>query len=939
MVQEQTYSAEIDEILKELESSEEGLSQTEVNKRLEQYGPNELQETEKITPLEMFLQQFVNPMVIILLVAIVISVLTVYFDDVHGAEGVIDAIVIAIIVILNAIFGFVQEYRSEQALESLKKMAAPHAQVKRGGRWKDIEARDLVPGDIVAIEQGDIVPADGRLITAVGLSADESALTGESVPVQKTHKPIVLDRPAIGDMKNIAFSGSIISMGKGTMVVTATGMNTEFGKIAEMVQESEDEQTPLQRDLDTLGKQLGGIILILSSLVFFALVFMRGDVPWTEALFIAIALAVAAIPEGMPAIVTVTLAIGVKRMVKKNAIVRKLPAVESLGATTVICSDKTGTITKNEMTVRYLSLRDLQLTITGSGYEKGGKYYIAPSPESCISLTETLEGYDPTGNQDLIRMLEIGQMCSNAVLQEGERENSWEVLGDPTEGALLVAAEKAGVCYDDTHTKYEDITEISFDSTRKRMTTIHKDPEGNYWAFIKGAPEVILERSTLILENGEEHELKEDLKKELLEKNQSLADCAMRVLGLAYRRLDEEKEEWDSEEVEKDLVFVGLAGMIDPPRDEIEEAIKKARSAGIRPIMITGDHERTASAIAKIIKLVEPGTEAVTGSQIEEMDDQELEEVVKTVNVFARVAPEHKLRIVKALKRQSEIVAMTGDGVNDAPAVRTADVGISMGIQGADVTKDAADLILTDDNFATIVSAVEFGREIYANIRKFVRFLLSANAGEVLLVFFMVMIGLPVPLTPIEILWINLVTDGPPALALGVDPAEKGLMERKPRGAEKKLLDKGMSLLILVGGLLATIATSIVYIGFIWLHFGGIPADLLNPANASGLAYARTGAFVTMIMFQLFWVWNCRDETRPVWRSNYRQATYLMVAVLISFLLTLLVVYSPLTAVFGTVPLGVFEWLVVLAATLPGLLLPVYHVFDLAEKPNDIPEV
>ncbi|MBD3405423.1 MAG: HAD-IC family P-type ATPase [Candidatus Lokiarchaeota archaeon] len=939
MAQNQTYSKPIDEILKELETSKEGLSQNEATERFEQYGPNELQETEKITPLEMFIGQFKNPMVIILLIAIVISVLTVYFDEVHGAEGFIDAVVIAIIVVLNAVFGFVQEYRSEQALESLKKMAAPHAKVKRNGKWEDIEARELVPGDIVSLEQGNIVPADGRVMNAIGLSADESALTGESVPVQKTSDVITMDSPSLGDMRNLTFQGSVISMGKGTMVVTATGMSTEFGKIAEMVQESEEEQTPLQRDLELLGKQLGIIILSLSALVFFALVFLRSDYPWTEALFIAIALAVAAIPEGMPAIVTVTLAIGVKSMVKRNAIVRKLPSVESLGATTVICSDKTGTITKNQMTVRYLSLRGLHLTISGSGYEKKGEYHIAPRPESCISLTETLEDFNPIENQDLVRMLEIGQMCSNAVLQDGEQEDSWEVLGDPTEGALLVAAEKAGVCFDDTRAKYEDITEISFDSSRKRMTTIHRDKEGEFWAFTKGAPEIVLERSSYILADGEEIKLEDDLRERILEKNLALADCAMRVLGLAYRRIPEEIKDWDPDEIEHDLVFVGLAGMIDPPRDEIKEAVKKARGAGIRPIMITGDHERTATAIARIINLVEPGTEAVSGAEIEAMDDDELFEIVKTKNVYARVAPEHKLRIVKALKKQAHIVAMTGDGVNDAPAIRTADVGIAMGIQGADVTKEAADLILTDDNFATIVSAVEYGREIYSNIRKFVRFLLSANAGEVLLVFLMVMIGLPVPLTPIEILWINLVTDGPPALALGVDPAEKCLMDRPPRGSKKKLLDRGMSLIIIIGGILATVATSIVYIGFIWMQFGGIPADLAAPANAAELAYARTGAFVTMIVFQLLWVWNCRDERRPVWRSNIREAKYLFIAVLASFALTLLVLYSPLAIVFGTVPLGVMEWLIIIGATLPGLLLPVYHVFDRAEEPNDIPEV
>lgn len=914
-------------------SSMDGLTNQEANQRLSEYGYNELEELGRVSPLRMFLQQFANPMVIILIFAIIISIATTTLHGSHEEEGFIDAIVIAAIVIINAVFGFVQEYRSEQALQALKDLAAPKALAKREGDWIEIEARNLVPGDVISLEAGDIVPADGRLLNLTGLTTDEAALTGESLAVQKNSNVIASEKPSLGDMTNLVFQGSVVASGKGTAVITSTGMKTEFGKIAQLVQESKEELTPLQLDLEDLGKRLGGIVLILSFLVFSALVFVNATYSWNEALFVGIAVAVAAIPEGLPAIVTVTLAIGVSRMVKKNAIVRKLPSVETLGSTTVICSDKTGTITKNEMTVRYIHLASAKIAVSGTGYSKEGRFHKAENPKNCVELSKIENPFDVEKSHDLKMLLIAGQLCSTAAISiVPEDESNWKILGDPTEGALLVAAEKAGLSVEEIRAKYEELTEFSFDSKRKRMTTVLKDSKNQIWAFSKGAPEVILERSSKILIHGNEVTLDSEKRDEILEANSLMAGCAMRVLALAFKTLELRTEEWNEKEVESNLVFLGLVGMIDPPRDGVVESIAKSRRAGIRPIMITGDHALTASAIAKSVGLSRSELGAVTGAELNEIDDTQLDRMVTERDVFARVAPEHKLRIVQSLKRQNQVVAMTGDGVNDAPAIKTADVGISMGIRGAGVTKEASDLILTDDNFSTIVSAIEVGREIYANIRKFVRFLLSANAGEVLIVFIMVMIGLPIPLTPIEILWINLVTDGPPALALGFDPPPKGIMEKCPRRPGARMLDKGMIRVILIGGFLATFAASSVYLYVLWAGIGHIPGitgpsvDWLLPQYEEILILAQTATFTTMVVFQLLWVWNCRDEWNPVWRTNIRESRALFIAVAFSFSLTLLVLYSPLSIAFSTVPLNLDLWILIVGLCLIGLLAPIYRL-------------
>ncbi|MDH4215026.1 MAG: cation-translocating P-type ATPase [Candidatus Thorarchaeota archaeon] len=922
-----------DSTLMHFNSSMDGLSDNEAERRINEYGLNELKEVGRIGPLRMFFQQFANPMVIILLFAIFISVVTVTLQGSHGGEGFIDAIVITAIVLINAVFGFVQEYRSEQALEALKDLSAPKAIAKRSGEWKEIEARFLVPGDIVSLEAGDIVPADGRILNFAGLETDESTLTGESIAVQKSSKVITTENPALGDRTNLVFQGSIVSAGKGTAVITSTGMTTEFGKIAQLVQESKQEPTPLQLDLKDLGKRLGGVVLIISILVFIALVFINATYDWNEALFVGIAIAVAAIPEGLPAIVTVTLAIGVTRMVKRNAVVRRLPSVETLGSITVICSDKTGTITKNEMTVRYIHLSSAIVSISGTGYSKEGEFHKSSGPEDCIAQPDVNNPFDVEKSVDLKMLLKAGQLCSTANISLASNDKSnWKVVGDPTEGALLVAAEKAGLHLHETRSQYEELTEFAFDSKRKRMTTILKDKNGQTWAFSKGAPEVILGLSTKIYINGEIVEFNTEKQSELLSANSIMASCAMRVLALAFRKLDANTGEWTEGEVESSLVFLGLVGMIDPPREGVIEAINKSRRAGIRPIMITGDHALTARSIAKSVGLTQSELEGVTGAELNEMSDEELDRIVGERDVFARVAPEHKLRIVQALKRQNQVVAMTGDGVNDAPAIKTADVGISMGIRGAGVTKEASDLILTDDNFSTIVSAIEIGREIYANIRKFVRFLLSANAGEVLIVFVMVMIGLPIPLTPVEILWINLVTDGPPALALGFDPPPKGIMSRCPRKPGARMLDKGMVRMILVGGFLATIAASSIYLYVLWAGIGHIPkitgpsVDWLLPQYAETLVLAQTATFTTMVLFQLLWVWNVRDEWNPVWRTNVRESRGLFISVAFSFVLTLLVLYTPLSIAFGTTQLSLELWVAIVGLSLIGFLAPVYRL-------------
>ena len=930
MAQVSWYDNDVDYVMKRLRTSKKGLSSTEAQARLDEYGHNELIATGGISPLRMFLSQFKDPMVMILLVAIALSLFAAMVPgSEHSGSGFIDAAVISAIVLFNSIFGFVQEYKSEQALEALKEMAAPKARVMRDGLWTIIDSRNVVPGDLLGFEPGDRIAADGRVIYAVGLSVDEAPLTGESVVVRKSETTLYLKSPVVGDMKNCVFQGTVITSGKGQAIVTDTGMKTQFGLIAEMVQESEKDMTPLQLDLEDLGKKLGAVVIFLVIIVFAAEVFKQVSDSIMDELLVAIALAVSAIPEGLPAVVTITLAIGVQRMVQKNAIVRRLPSVETLGSTTVICSDKTGTITKNEMTVTTIFTSGTTILVSGVGYNKTGKFTRASTP------------YDILTDPHAVKLMEIGQLCSNSVLQHEPGSTDWTIIGDPTEGSILVLAEKAGITYESTRAKYDEITELSFDSARKRMTSINKDSEDNLIAFSKGAPEVILPLCTHIFENNQVRPLSEKERESIVQINAGLAEDALRVLAFAYRPLDEEIPDWSPERVECNLIFVGLLGMIDPPRKEVKEAMKICKKAGIRPIMITGDHKLTARAVAIKVGMIHHEGEVLSGADLDHMSEEEFNEAVLRCNVFARVAPEHKLRIVNALKDANEIVAMTGDGVNDAPAVKTADVGIAMGIRGSDVTKEASDVILTDDNFATIVTAVEKGREIYSNVRKFVRFLLAANFDEVFLIFTVIMIGLPLPITAIQILWLNLATDGFPALALGVDPPEEGVMDRPPRKPGAKMMDRGMASFILIAGFVAFLAAITVFLWGLTTYGGWIPGFTGPAVNwatdvstvtglswATALTHARTGVFASVVTFELLFVWNCRDEYHPVWKTHITRSKVLIGAVMLSVVLTLATIYVPfMWPIFQTAPLNLADWGVILLTSIPALLIPPHIIF------------
>ena len=908
----------------------EGISSTEAEARLVKYGPNELVETGGISPLRMFLGQFKDPMVIILIIAIGISLVTAMLDPDHGASGIIDAIVIFAIVIFNSVFGFVQEYKSEKALEALKEMAAPKARVMRDGLWTVIESRNVVPGDVIGFEAGDRVAADGRVSYAVGFSVDEAPLTGESFAVRKMVEPIHLRSPVVGDMKNMVFQSTTITSGKGHAVVTSTGMQTQFGKIAKMVQESEKDMTPLQIDLDDLGKKLGILIIALCIIVFGAEVIQQATASIMEALLAAIALAVSAIPEGLPAVVTITLAIGVQRMVQRNAIVRRLPSVETLGSTTIICSDKTGTITKNEMTATTMFVNGMTVSVSGVGYNNAGKF------------TRASEEFQALSDPHVEKLLEIGQLCSNSVLQPDiTGKADWSVVGDPTEGALLVLAEKAGKSYDATLSEYSEITEISFDSARKRMTSINENLKGEMVACSKGAPEVLLPLCSRIYEGGQVRPLTDKERDSIVQINAGLAENALRVLAFAYRPLEGDIPDWEPERVERNLIFIGLIGMIDPPRDEVRDAMRICKMAGIRPIMITGDHKLTARAVAVDVGLIDRDGEVLSGADLDNLSPGEYAEAVIRCNVFARVSPEHKLQIVSALKAHNEVVAMTGDGVNDAPAIKTADVGISMGIRGSDVTKEASDVILTDDNFATIVSAVEKGREIYSNIRKFVRFLLAANFDEVFLIFTVIMLGLPLPITAIQILWLNLATDGFPAMALGVDPPESGVMDRPPRKPGAKMMDRGMASFIIIAGFIAFLASITVFMWSLWAYGGWIPGLTgpvvdwsmdVSPITGFSweyvLAHGRTAVFASVVCFELLFVWNCRDEYHPVWRTEMRESKILMGAVALSAILTIMTIYfPPMAALFQTVPINAIDWGVIVLVCIPALIIPPHIIF------------
>ncbi|PRX33486.1 Ca2+-transporting ATPase [Orenia metallireducens] len=897
MSKKDSYTSAVPQLLDDLQTNKSrGLSHKQVEERLETIGPNKLPDNSGHSVFSLFIGQFQDFMVLVLIAAVIIS----------GFLGeYADAIAILSIVILNAIMGFVQEFRAEKSLQALKELTAPKARVLREGEIEEVVSEELVPGDIIFIEIGDKIPVDARIIESSTLEVNESSLTGESLPVVKKKCNLTSDlEVAVGDRTNMIHMGTVVTKGRCKAVVTETGLDTEMGQIASLLHEAEDSTTPLQERLEDLGK---GIVLIclLACAAVVALGVVKGE-PLYKMFLSGVSLAVAAIPEGLPAIVTLALAIGVQRMIKRNAIVRKLPAVETLGCATVICSDKTGTLTKNEMTVQ--------------------KVYTNAKLYDCKE--------EEFNEKSLIKALEIGAICNNAKLKRKDslnkkfKDNSYrsrskrEIIGEPTEGALILAADDAGIDKEELDNNFSKRIEIPFDSSRKRMSVIVEDNK-KYTLYIKGAPDILLKRCTRYLEDGKVKSLGEAKRRAILRENENLANQALRILAVGYRELSGKPNEDNLERYEDEIVFVGLIGMIDPPRPEVADAIRLCKQAGIKPKMVTGDHKNTAAAIAERLNLLELGDKIITGQELMELTDKELERDIDDISVFARVSPQDKLRIVKVLQRKGHIVAMTGDGVNDAPAIKEADIGIAMGQKGTDVTQEASALILADDNFATIVAAVEEGRGIYDNIRKFIRYLLSCNVGEILTMFLSSLLGLPLPLIPIQILWVNLVTDGLPALALGIDPADDDIMEKEPRPREESIFAGGLKWRICGQGIL--------------IGFGTLLVFLFGLRYSNSLETARTMAFTNLVMAQLFFVFSCRSEKYSVLQINPFTNIYLLLAVVFSFGMHLMVLYLPMfQSLFKTTLLAKGEWAFVLLVSGGSTLLIEFIQFCINLYKNDV---
>jgi Ca2+-transporting ATPase len=905
------YRQSVGEALAALGSDAEfGLAEAEARARLERHGRNELTAEKPVPGWRKFVAQFGDPLVVLLLVAALISAgLWLYERDTALPY---EAIAILAVVLLNALMGYVQQSRAEHAVAALRRMSGAHANVVRAGERVSIAATDVVPGDVVLVEEGDTVPADARLIQSTALQTAEATLTGESLPVSKDIDPIT-EEVGLADRHNMIFSGTTATYGHGRAVVVATGMRTEIGRIAGMLKEAPPEITPLQKELARVGKLLGIIVIGIAVVMIATIIVVeqvRGFAALFDVLILGVALAVAAVPEGLPAIVTAVLALGVQRMAKRNAIVRHLAAVETLGSASVIASDKTGTLTKNEMTVRTVVTASGRVNLSGTGY--------APEGELSPHVTRaTVDGgrdeLDGALRAEVERALSVGDRANNAVLQQ--RDGRWVVLGDPTEGALIVAARKAGLGEGVLDARFERVGEVPFSSERKLMTTVHTDAQlhERLLIFTKGAPNVLLARCSGELVGEETRPLSDARRAEIITINEELAREALRTLGVACRSVPAHAfavGEVDAR-VEQELVFAGLIGMMDPPRDEAKAAVARAKAAGIRPIMITGDHPVTAAVIAGELGICK-GVPAVTGAELETMSDDALQCTVGEASVYARVNPDHKLRIVKALQRTGAIVAMTGDGVNDAPALKTADIGVAMGMTGTDVSKQAADIVLADDNFASIVAAVEEGRAIFSNIRKFLRYLLSSNIGEVMTMLFGVLladrIGLTVseagavaaPLLATHILWINLVTDGPPALALGMDPAGAGVMTRPPRPRAERVITRGMwSGIIQIGVIMA--------VGTLLVLDASLPGGLI--AGSGDIRYAQTMAFTTLVLFSLFTVFNARSDRQSAFIGLFSNP-WLWAAVGLSLALQAAVIYMPfLQRAFSTVSLGAGDWL------------------------------
>ncbi|MFZ5943119.1 MAG: cation-translocating P-type ATPase [Bacillota bacterium] len=879
MAEKKWYSLEASQAAKELNTDlERGLTQQEAENRINTYGPNALEEAPPKSLLSMFVEQLKDPLVLVLIVAAIISGIV---------KGIEDSSVIMIIVVLNAALGVYQENKAEQAIKALKEMTKASVKVMRNGKINQLELDKLVPGDVVLLDTGDSVPADARLIEAASLRVNEAALTGESVPSEKNLK--VIDKPEVpvGDRNNMVFKGTSVTAGRGKALIVETGMKTQLGRIAQLLQETPPEPTPLQKQLARLGKILG-IAAIGIVAVTFLMGVLRGE-DLIEMFMTAIALAVAAIPEGLPSVVTIVLALGVTRMSRRNAIIRKLPAVETLGVATYICSDKTGTLTKNEMTTTGLYVNDELLKISGVGYEPQGKF-----------TKEKGEQISPAADKNIEFMLKGGALNSDAQLDF--TDNRYKIIGDPTEGALVVAAEKAGLKKSELDKKYPRIGEIPFDSARKMMTTFHKMND-EVVSFTKGAPDILIARCKELLTPQGSIELTEQTRVKLLDVNSKLASQGQRVLALAVRKWTDAPENPESDTVETDLTFIGFYSIIDPAREEVKDAVAIARTAGIKTVMITGDHQDTALAIARELDIWRKGDGVLTGVQLEKMSDLELKDNVLKTSVYARVSPEHKLRIVDALKAHGHIVAMTGDGVNDAPALKRADIGSAMGITGTEVSKEASDMVLLDDNFATIVNAVEEGRTIYSNIRKSIQYLLSCNTGEIVAIFTAILLGLGSPLTPIQILWLNLVTDGPPALALGLEPPEKGVMKEKPRDPKETVFAGGVGQDILILGATIGLISLVAY--WLSLQWGRT------------IEQAHTMAFVTMAFSQLVHSFNVRSLNQSLFQRGIFGNRALIYAFLISATLQVAVIFVPfLRDIFETELLPVNDFLIALALAL-----------------------
>ena len=878
------YQGSKEKILEKIGSDpKKGLSSNEASSRLEKYGPNKIESSNKKSLSKKILEQILDPMVILLILASIVSMFT-------GDK--IEAIIIIAIVVINAIMSIYQEGQAEDSVAALQKMSSPEATVIRDGKRGKVKAEDLVPGDIVVLETGDIIPADIRLLDSRNLQIDESSLTGESVAVEKDADEVYNEEVGIGDRKNFAYSSSIVNYGHGEGLITSTGHNTEIGRIATSLDTVEDKQTPLQRQLKDLSKKLAILVVIICALVF-VVGYFRTSMSILDNFMVAVSLAVAAIPEGLTAVVTIVLSIGMNRMVDRKAIVKNLVSVETLGSTTAICSDKTGTLTQNEMTITKVYTDFKEYDVEGSGY----------TPKGDISH----KGDVIDDDSQIKLIMTIASLSNDANLIE--KNGSYEITGDPTEAAMLTLSEKWDIVQEDLNEAHPRIDEIPFDSDRKMMTTFHNIDE-NYYAMTKGAPDVMINNSSKIIIDGKLEDFTDDLKEKVLKENTKLAKQALRVMAYAFKPYESlENEELTTENIERDMVFVGLTGMIDPPRPEAKAAVEECHNSGIDVFMITGDYFETALAIAKELGIAESEDQAMQGSDLNNKSEEEIREIVKTKRIFARVSPQNKVQLVNALQANGEVVAMTGDGVNDAPAIKNADIGISMGITGTDVAKDTADMILVDDNFATIVNAVEEGRVIFSNIKKFVSFLLSCNIAEVAIVFLSILFGLPSPLTPIQLLWLNLVTDAFPALALGVEPAEADIMERKPRDPDAAITSGETGKGIIFQSIAITISVLLAYV---------IGLKYIFPNNIEG---AHTMVFATLITSELLRAFSVRSEKYTLKELGWFSNKNLVKANLLSFALLLVVMYVPILRKLFELEFISWQWWIILLLSFLPLLI------------------